>query len=156
MKNHVFRPLFAAILFVAALLTVRHFLVPSDFGVHGESFTYNFYRAGSVNDWKNFLVSYKGRAYCEECHEENTESITSSKHAIISCENCHGPAMNHPDEPEVLTVDKERGLCLRCHARLPYPGSLRSEIAAIEIGEHNLGEECVECHNPHNPSLEDM
>ncbi len=156
MKNHVFRPLFAAILFVVAILVVRQLLVPADFGVHGESFTYNFYRASSVDEWKEFPVSYKGREYCEECHDDKTESISLSKHGVISCENCHGPAMEHPDDPELLSIDRGREQCLRCHANLPYPGSLRNEIAAIESGEHNLGEECVECHNPHNPNLEDM
>jgi predicted CXXCH cytochrome family protein len=141
---------------IALILTARHLMVPSDFGVHGDSFTYNFYRAGSTKDWKSFPVSYKGREYCEECHEENTTSIAASKHAIIQCENCHGPAMNHPDDPEVLTINKSRELCLRCHASLPYPGSQRGEMAAIDPEEHNPGEECVECHNPHNPNLEDM
>jgi len=26
----------------------------------------------------------------------------------------------------------------------------------IQRSQHNKGEECSECHNPHNPSLEDM
>lgn len=156
MRNHVLRPLFAAIALVALILTARQLMVPSDFGVHGESFTYNFYRADSVMDWKNFPVSYKGREYCGECHEENAASIASSKHAIIQCENCHGPAMDHPDDPEQLTITRSRDLCLRCHASLAYPGSLRGEIAAIDSGDHNPDEECVECHNAHNPNLEDM
>lgn len=156
MNNHVFRPLFAALLLVALILAARQVMVPSDFGVHGDSFTYNFYRASNVNDWENFPISYKGQAYCEECHDENTASIAISKHAAIQCENCHGPAMNHPDDPETLTIDRNRELCLRCHANLPYPGSLRGEIAGIDAGEHNPDEECVECHKPHNPNLEDM
>lgn len=156
MKNHVYRPLFAAMALIALILTVRHLMVPSDFGVHGDSFTYNFYRAGATQDWKSFPVSYKGHEYCEECHGENTTSIAVSKHSNIQCENCHGPAMNHPDDPEVLTINKSRELCLRCHASLPYPGSQRGEMAAIDPEEHNPGEECVECHNPHNPNLEDM
>lgn len=156
MRNHVLRPLFAAMALVALILTARQLMVPSDFGVHGKSFTYNYYRADSVTDWKNFPVSYKGRAYCEECHDENTASNASSKHAIIQCENCHGPAMDHPDDPETLTINRSRDLCLRCHASLPYPGSLRGEIVSIEPEDHNPGEECVQCHNPHNPNLEDM
>lgn len=160
MRNHVLRPLFAAIGLVALILLVRHFWVPSDFGVQGESFTYNYHRASNVDEWKNFPVSYIGKdktlEYCAECHEENSESIAASKHASISCENCHGPAKSHPDDPEVLTIDRNRALCLRCHQSLPYPGSHRGEIAAIDGQEHNLGEECVQCHNPHNPNLEDM
>jgi predicted CXXCH cytochrome family protein len=156
MKNHVLRPLFATIALVALILTARGLMVPSDFGVHGNSFTYNYYRGGSVTDWKNFPISYKGSGYCKECHEENTASIASSKHATIQCENCHGPATNHPDDPAKLAIDKSRELCLRCHARLSYPGSLRSEIAGIDPGKHNPGEECVQCHKPHNPNIEDI
>ncbi len=156
MRNHVLRPLFAALALVALILTARQLMVPSDFGVHGDSFTYNFYRADSVNDWKKFPVSYKGREYCAECHEDNTESITKSKHAIIQCENCHGPAMQHPDNPEALTINRSRDLCLRCHLDLPYPGSQRGELPAIDPNDHNPEQECVECHNPHNPNLEDM
>lgn len=156
MRNHALRPLLVAIAFVALILVVRQVLVPPDFGVHGDSFTYNFYRAGNVAEWKLFPVGYKGGDYCTECHDENVETIMLSKHAAIACENCHGPALNHPDDPEKLTIDRSRKLCIRCHANLPYPGSLRHEIAAIAPGEHNPGEECAQCHNPHNPNLEDM
>lgn len=156
MKNHVLRPLFAAMALVALILTARHFMVPSDFGVHGKSFTYNFYRASDVEEWKKYPVSYKGRAYCEECHGENVESIAVSKHSIIQCENCHGPALDHPDDPETLTINRSRDLCLRCHTSLAYPGSLRGEIVGIDPEEHNPEEECVQCHNAHNPNLEDM
>ena len=156
MRNHVLRPLFAAIVLVALILTARQIMVPSDFGVHGSSFTYNFYRAGSVTDWENFPVSYKGTAYCAECHEDNTESLAASKHFIIQCENCHGPALDHPDDPDLLTINRSRDLCLRCHANLSYPGTLRGELPAIDSVDHNPDEQCVQCHNPHNPNLEDM
>ena len=156
MRNHVFRPLFAALALVALILTARQIMVPSDFGVQGDSFTYNFHRASSVTEWKNFPVSYKGSQYCAECHDENTESIARSKHSIIQCENCHGPAMNHPDDPEALTIDKSRDLCQRCHAELPYPGSHRKDIPSMSPDEDDPEKTCVDCHNPHNPNLEDM
>jgi len=160
MKNHVYRPLFAAILLVALILTARQIIVPSDFGVHdgakGKSFTYNFYRADAVNDWKKWPVSYKGRDYCKECHEENYNKITKSKHKIIQCENCHGPATNHPDNPEKLTIDRSRALCLRCHAELAYPGSHRADLPHMSPDEDDPAKTCVDCHNPHNPNLEDM
>jgi hypothetical protein len=55
MKNHVLRPLFVVIAGVALLLIVRHFMVPADFGVEkGGTFTYNFHRLSSSDDWKNF------------------------------------------------------------------------------------------------------
>lgn len=156
MKNHVLRPLFVAIGAIALILVVRHLLVPSDFGVHGDSFTYGFHRLGNIDDWKNFKVKYRGKEYCIECHEENVEAQNASPHAIIQCENCHGPAIDHPDDPEALAIDRSRALCLRCHADLPYPSSQRATIVGIDPDDHNGSMECSECHNPHNPALENM
>ena len=156
MKNHAIRPLLVAIAAIALLLTVRSVVVPKDFGINGRNFTYGFHRKGNIQDWKNFKVKYKGREYCNECHDENYETIMASPHQIIQCENCHGPAVDHPDNPESLTIDRSRALCLRCHAHLAYPLSNRSDIPGIEPDEHNPGQNCVECHNPHNPNLEDM
>ncbi len=156
MKNHVLRPLFVAIAAVALLLTARHYYVPDDFGVNGKNFTFGYYRADNVNDWKAFPVKYKGSQYCAECHEEETENIMASQHQIIQCENCHGPALSHPDDPEALPINRSRELCLRCHAKLPYPNTDRGELPGIDPAKHNPGAECSECHNPHNPSLEDM
>jgi predicted CXXCH cytochrome family protein len=155
MKNHVLRPLWCVLAAIALILIVRYFLVPGDFGVHGESFTYNFHRLGSVDYWQDFKVKYKGRQYCQDCHEDNVDSATASKHGPIQCENCHGPAIDHPDEPETLNIDTSRELCLRCHADLPYPDNPRSGIVSINPAEHNPGTACVECHNPHTPDLEE-
>jgi hypothetical protein len=156
MKKHVFLPLLVVVVCVALLLVARHFVVPSDFGVNGENFTFGFFRASSIDDWKNFKVKYRGKEYCRECHEEKVEENLSSPHRVIECENCHGPAIDHPDDPETLTVDSSRLLCRRCHAYLPYPQSNRALMPAIDPEEHNPGKNCVECHNPHNPDLEDM
>lgn len=64
MKNHVLRPLFAAIGVVGTVLLVRSAVVPADFGVHaeredGKNFTFGFYRLGAIDDWKNFTVKYR-------------------------------------------------------------------------------------------------
>ena len=157
MKNHVLRPLFVVIAGVALLLVVRHFIVPKDFGVEeGGNFTYNYHRLSSTDDWKNFKAKYRGREYCQECHEENVESILDSPHEIIEYENCHGPAIDHPDNPEALAIDTSRALCLRCHTYLPSTPSQRSDLPGIDSQDHNPGENCVDCHNPHNPDLENM
>jgi hypothetical protein len=156
MKKHVLRPLWVALAVVFIILIGRYFLVPSDFGVHGRNFTYGFHRLSNVDEWRDFRVKYKGKETCEECHPGHHEENLSSYHAAIECENCHGPALDHPENPEVLDIDRTRLLCLRCHAYLPYPGNKRNSMKSIEPKEHNPGEECVSCHNPHNPSLEDM
>jgi len=152
MKNHVLRPLWVVLAGIALLLVVRHFLVPSDFGVEeGGNFTYNYHRLSSNDDWKNFKVKYRGKEYCQECHEENVESLLDSPHEIIECENCHGPSIDHPDPNEFLPLDKTRELCLRCHAFLEYPNSDRGELMSIVDRTHKRRYECVKCHNPHDP-----
>lgn len=155
MKSHVLRPLWVAIVLVAAVLIARHFMVPEDFGIHGPSFTYNFYRLGNVQDWKDFTVKYQGRERCARCHKKNAAKITDSKHANIQCENCHGPGVNHPKQVKQLPVNTSRDLCLRCHQALPYPSSLRASLPGINGQKHGGKRECARCHSPHNPDLED-
>jgi hypothetical protein len=156
MKNHVLRPLWLAIAVVATVLIARHFLVPEDFGVHGDSFTYNFYRLGNVQEWKDFPAKYQGRERCAKCHEEEFEHNASSKHKNIQCENCHGPGVGHPKKIKKLPIDGSRDLCLRCHQSLPYPSSQRGQLPAIDGETHKKKSECRRCHDPHLPDLEDM
>jgi hypothetical protein len=158
MKNHVLRPLWVAIVFIALVLAARYVMVPDDFGVHGESFTYNYYRAGNVDEWKAYPVSYLGSGVCVDCHSENSDKMASSPHAIIPCENCHGPGRQHPEteDPAAMVIDRSRLLCISCHADLQYTDTNRANIPGINPIEHNAGSECVECHDPHNPDLEDM
>lgn len=156
MKNHVLRPLWVALGLVALVLVGRHFMMPSDFGVHGRNFTYGYHRLSNIDEWKAFPVKYHGKEYCVECHDDNAVESMASKHSVIQCENCHGPATNHPDDPEKLIIDRSKALCLRCHAYLPYPKSLRSKLKGIDPQNHNPEAVCVECHNPHNPDVEGM
>ena len=153
MKNHVFRPLLVMVGLIVIVLIIRSFYVPKDFGIHDRGYMYGWYRAGNIEDWKKVSVKYQGKDYCKDCHAANYESIGKTPHAIIQCENCHGPAMDHPSDPGKLTVDKSRDLCLRCHSWLPYPTSGRAKIRGIDPAAHNPGIECVMCHNPHNPTL---
>lgn len=156
MKNHVLRPLWVAIGLVVLVLIIRQFMVPADFGVHGRNFTYGYHRFSNIEEWKSFPVKYRGKTTCVACHEENAAQNRESKHRILQCENCHGPALDHPDKPETLTIDTSRELCLRCHAYLAYPTSRRAALPGIDQEDHNPGSLCSECHNPHKPDLEDM
>lgn len=156
MKNHVWRPLFVVLGIVAVILFGRLFLVPSDFGVHETGYMYGWYRQGNIAEWKAQEGKYRFSQGCSECHEERTAALATSPHAMIPCENCHGPALDHPENPEKLSIDRGRPLCLRCHAPLPYPSSGRSAIAGIDPDAHNPGQECSGCHDPHHPNLEEM
>ena len=157
MKNHVLRPLWVALAFVALILLARYIIVPDDFGKHGESFTYNFHRASNVDEWQAFPVKYLGHDVCVECHAEQGEALAASGHAIIQCENCHGPGTDHPEteNPATMTIDRSRALCLRCHADLGYPAGGRTVIPGIDSAEHNGDKECAGCHDPHTLELKE-
>lgn len=153
MSNHAWRPLWVVLIIVALIFVARFFYVPSDFGTHERGFMYGYYRKSNEEDWKKVQVKYRTREYCRDCHPDKIETNQSSKHAVIQCENCHGPALNHPDNPPKLAIDKSRDLCIRCHAKLPYPSSKRGELKGIDPATHNPDMECSTCHNPHKPDL---
>ena len=156
MKKHVWRPLYVVIGMVVCILLFRMVYVPDDFGAQDRGYTFGYHRMSNEQEWKDYPAKYKGVEYCNECHEENVENLANSQHGMIQCENCHGAAFDHPNDPETLTIDRSRDLCIRCHSELYMPSSDRNDIPGINPGEHNAGIECSECHNPHNPSLEDM
>lgn len=156
MKNHIWRPLFVVIALVALILLFRAFYVPDDFGTHERGYMFGYYRQSNLQEWQDYTAKYKTSDYCNECHDDKTAQLTASGHATIACENCHGAALGHPDKPEKLAIDRSRDLCLRCHAQLFTPSSGRSDIPGIDPATHNTGIECSDCHNPHNPSLEEM
>lgn len=141
---------------IGLLLLVRQLYVPSDFGVHEAGYTYGWYREKNVGDWKRAEVKYQGKETCFRCHAKQAESISFMPHAVIQCENCHGPALDHPTDPQKLPIDPTRELCLRCHAKLPYPSTARGELRGIDPEAHNPGRPCVDCHSPHEPRLENL
>jgi len=149
---HVLRPLYVVLALVAIILAARPLIVPKDFGIYERGYMFSWYRKGNEEDWKNFKVKYQGRDYCQDCHGEQFQPLRTSPHTIIECENCHGPALDHPSDPQKLLIDRGRDLCLRCHTALPYPTSKRAEIKGIDPDAHNPGLECSGCHDPHRAS----
>lgn len=149
---HFLRPLYVILSLAGIILIARFFIVPEDFGIHERGYTYGWFRKGNSEEWKAVTVKYQGKDYCKDCHAEQEKQILASPHRIIQCENCHGPAMGHPVNPEKLTIDRTRELCLRCHAFLPYPTSGRSELKGIDPDQHNTGVPCAVCHDPHQAS----
>lgn len=154
MGNHVLRPLLLVIVLVLLILVARHFMVPKDFGIGPTGYMYGWHRMSSEEYWKAFKVKYRTAEYCKDCHGDKIALIAASPHRIINCENCHGPAVDHPDDPPKLMIDRSRELCLRCHFPLLYPTSGRAKIRGIDPEEHNPGVACADCHNPHKPNLQ--
>ncbi len=156
MKSHALRPIFVVIGLVILLLIVRSIIVPSDFKAANSDYKYQWHRLGNEEEWKNFKVKHQGKDYCKDCHSAQYGFITASKHAKVQCENCHGPAVEHPSNPSKLTIDRSRELCLRCHAYLPYRPVTYTGLPEGPIplkmknpDEHNPGIECATCHDVH-------
>ena len=154
MSSHIWRPLYLALCIVGVVLIARMVAVPKDFGIQERGYMYGWHRKGNEAEWKAFRVKYSTAEHCRECHPDKYRDIKSSPHASINCENCHGPVLGHPVDPPTLTIDRRRGLCLRCHSFLPYKASGRGNIRGINPEIHNPEAECVLCHYPHNPRLE--
>lgn len=151
MKNHVWRPLFLVLLVIALILSVRAVLVPDDFGISERGYMYGWHRASNEAEWKGVRIKYATSRTCPECHPRQSRDLGESAHRIIACENCHGPAYDHPRDPVGLSIDRTRGLCLRCHAKLPYRNA-RSKIPGIDPDAHHPEATCIMCHYPHNPT----
>lgn len=154
MKSHIWRPLYLVLAVVLLILLVRPLFVPADFASQEQGYLYGFHRQSDEADWRAFPAKYRfAQNDCDSCHDQ-AESIAITPHAAIACENCHGPARQHPDDPATLNIDRSRQLCLRCHFPLPYPTSDRADIRGVNPQEHYPDSACVDCHNPHAPALE--
>ncbi len=153
MKNHIYRPLYVVVALIAVILIARAIYVPKDFGIQARGYRFGWHRLGNEQEWKDFTSKYAQKDYCKGCHSDKADQIAASPHVIIPCQDCHGPALQHPDNPPKLAIDKARSLCLRCHAKLVDVGSGRAGIRGIDDSQHNPGAECVSCHNPHSPVI---
>jgi ribosomal protein S27E len=159
LKGHVWRPLFVVIVLVAFVVFVKQFIVPKGFGVIDKDvgYMYGYGRKGNIGEWKAYTAKFKfNNEYCKDCHSKNYEEMMANPHAIIKCEDCHGPVLDHPSDPPKLTIEKGKVECLRCHFLLPYPGSGRANIRGVDPAIHNPDIECTMCHNPHKPKMEGM
>lgn len=153
-KSHIWRPLYVVLFIVVLILAARMILVPKDFGIGSRGYMYGWHRPSNEQEWKQVPVKYRTAQYCKNCHLDKYQEIAGSPHAKINCENCHGPALGHPDDPKSLTIDRSRALCARCHLRLEYPTSGRGKIRGINPATHHPELQCVTCHWPHDPRKE--
>lgn len=131
---------------IGIFIAAQIYLVPDSFGEYGH------YRADAVGEVAALQPIYAGFQICVECHDDIVETKAGSNHRGLSCETCHGPAGAHVEAPDEVTptVPIERDFCLLCHG---YNPSRPSGFPQILQGFHNPGQNCMTCHEAHNPEL---
>ena len=87
---------------------------------------------------------------CYDCHDDIQEKLYNDLHADLSCLICHGPGLEHVNNPEAGNILKtsSREFCGRCHQL----NAARSTdvIWQVDITTHYTEKEnCIDCHNPH-------
>jgi len=135
-------PLFA--IFVILFLIVRHLLTPDSFGQYGH------YRGDALKENANKELIYTTKEECFECHSDIAELVEADVHFEISCLSCHGPGLEHVNNPEADNIEKDgsREFCGRCHSINPARST--NMIFQVDIKEHYPERKnCIDCHNPH-------
>ena len=114
----------------------------ADFGFHARN------PAANTEMWASLPIQYVGPSVCISCHPVEYNLREKGNHKTVSCENCHGPAIEHVSTgaPEVL--DTSRELCGLCHAQLV---SRPSSFPQVDMKEMGGDAACITCHSPHEP-----
>ncbi len=135
------------VIFIGLFLVLKYALTPKSFGEFGH------YRGLALEENKVKVPEYSGEKSCAECHQDMTDLKMAHEHATLSCETCHGAGREHIASVDSVVVKPKmpntREFCSVCHAK-NFARKARN-IKKIDPKEHNPGELCTKCHNPHNP-----
>lgn len=112
---------------------------------------YGFHQRDSeanMEKWASLPIRFASSDVCVDCHQDKYSLWEKGNHIKVSCESCHGPAKAHLETGARPTVDTSRELCGVCHAKLVSRPSDFPQVDMEEMGGH---EECITCHDPHEP-----
>ncbi len=145
MPKLIFRLFLSFIVFVGVFILVQQYLKPDSFGEYGH------YRADAITDNLQKPTYYKGEEECTSCHQEVYDLKYSDLHSEIKCESCHSPKINANMECEIMPpqFDGTIEFCASCHAT--NPARLKKGVPQLDLNDHEKGQNCIECHNPHAP-----
>lgn len=143
--THIRRLILVFAIFISLFLVARHFLVPDTFGKFGP------YRAASLDDYSLIELHYSGQQACFECHQDIQDLKTQDVHSDIHCETCHGPGLKHVISGDAADILKPSGreFCGSCH--ILNAAKPKDAVNQVDLTKHNIGKNCIECHNPHQP-----
>lgn len=135
-------------IFIFVFIGLRFFIVDESFGQYGH------YRGASLEENGAMQPRYIDQEECTACHEETAELITTGLHDILNCQICHGPGYLHRDTTHYVDmfVPKTREFCGTCHQKIS--GRPTDWVNQVDLKEHKTEENCIDCHNPHEPWLE--
>ncbi len=150
--KHIARAVLLVLLACVAFVVVRHFAIPETFGMYGH------YRAASVDEYAAVVPAHGAVGACAECHDVESETLSSGRHGSISCEVCHAPLSTHVQGDAAVAemlVQRTYRLCAWCHQRLvarakEFPQVMLAEHV-VENGAEMSEAVCLECHDAHSP-----
>ena len=150
MPVQVKRLLLVFAVFIGIMFVLKYLLTPESWREYGP------YRGNALTEISGNEIKFVQMETCAACHDSIADLKTHGLHISIQCEICHGPGYKHADEanePENNDMEIPEGsqICLRCHTK--NAASPKNIIKQIDAVEHSEGEECITCHNPHQPWL---
>lgn len=147
MPVQVKRLLLVFAFFITISIILIYFLTPRSFGEFGH------YRGKALEEIASKNLKYIQMDDCAMCHDSIAELKSSGLHAPLQCEVCHGPGYLHIEDEETnrMEIPEEGQFCMRCHTI--NIAKSKNVIKQIDAIEHAEGEDCITCHNPHQPWL---
>lgn len=151
--RHLVRAGIVLAIFLTNLLALRYFAATSA-STQSVLVQYDLVLSGTneeatTRQWASQAIKYVGPSDCGRCHPDEFTQWGTSKHHVVSCEDCHGPAQPHLETGAELAVVTSRELCETCHGKLP---SKRGDFPQVVSQQHAMeGWTCVRCHNPRHP-----
>jgi nitrate/TMAO reductase-like tetraheme cytochrome c subunit len=147
MPVQVKRLLLVFAILIALSIVLKYYLTPESFGEYGH------YRGKALEEIASKEAKFTQKDDCAMCHDSIAELKSSGVHDPLQCEVCHGPGFKHIEDDELnkMDINKSGELCMRCHSI--NAASRKKVIKQIDAVEHAEGEECITCHNPHQPWL---
>lgn len=142
MPPQVLRLVLLTLGIVGTYLVARAFLTPASFGEYG------WYRGAALEEIAARTPVYAGKQACEVCHAKIVQTLAKGPHQTLSCEACHGVSRAHAENPDIKPLKLTGSHCIRCHEANP---SRPAWFKQIVLKDH-YGENCTECHLPHQPN----
>jgi|Deesub1362A_J573_1020465.scaffolds.fasta_scaffold00429_33 hypothetical protein len=123
--------------------------VPATFGELG------WYRGDSVRESINLSQKFADTYQCFDCHVDEYALWSVGEHRGVECESCHGALKAHVLDPvnyrgvdEYLSstaYSSTRDFCMSCHVKSTSKPESFPQIT------DEMGWNCLQCHDPHNP-----